>query len=143
MSIRIVFVFAGTCLFSACASYSPCPPPLLAAGAQADRACRVDGCTLAPDFTFASCCDAHDVAYWQGGSRMDRLAADQQFRACVTDKSNAVAAWLYYAGVRVGGAGFLPTPWRWGFGWNYPRTAPAENQIEKQEQSPIITQRPK
>ena len=103
---------------------APCPPELLAEDVQADKSCRVDGCTLAPDFNFGGCCVAHDVAYWQGGSRAERLDADRVFRGCVAEKSNAPAAWLYYLGVRVGGVGVLPTPWRWGFGWDYPRTGP-------------------
>lgn len=30
---------------------------------------------------------------------------------------------LRWLGVRLGGVGFLPTPWRWGYGWKWPRSA--------------------
>ncbi len=85
----------------------------------------MDGCTLAPDFNFAACCDAHDVVYWQGGNTEDRLKADRSFRQCIADGGRTALASVYYRGVRFGGVGWLPTPWRWGFGWNFPRTAPS------------------
>ena len=29
---------------------------------------KIDGCSLAPDFDFEACCDAHDEVYWRGGT---------------------------------------------------------------------------
>jgi len=90
----------------------PDPPP---------RACHVDGCSLAPDFDFTLCCDRHDVRYWPGGSKDERRHADLEFRQCVEAADHPLLAGIYYYGVRIGGSPYLPTPWRWGFGWDYPR----------------------
>ncbi len=106
-----------------CATHRPCPVSPIPNSTIADHACRIDGCTLAPDFDFAACCDAHDVAYWQGGNAEQRLTADRTFRQCIVDRDRTALASVYYRGVRLGGVGWLPTPWRWGFGWNFPRTA--------------------
>ena len=76
---------------------------------------------MAPDFDFGDCCDRHDARYWSGGSAAQRLHADQVFRACVADAGHPLAAGLYYYAVRIGGTPHLPTRWRWGFGWDYPR----------------------
>ncbi|MGR9091395.1 MAG: hypothetical protein ACU85U_12520, partial [Gammaproteobacteria bacterium] len=48
-----------------------------------------DGCSAFPNGTRAHqnlwlhCCTAHDIAYWQGGTRDERRAADFALRACV------------------------------------------------------------
>ena len=84
------------------------------------RACRVDGCTLVPDFNFSRCCDNHDIRYWAGGSASDRKAADIKFRNCIRRADHRILAEIYYYGVRVAGTPYLPTPWRWGFGWDFP-----------------------
>ena len=84
------------------------------------KACRIDGCTLSPDFDFVQCCNEHDLSYWRGGSVQMRKQADEVFRQCIADQGHPFLSVLYYYGVRVGGASFLPTPWRWGFGWQYP-----------------------
>lgn len=75
-----------------------------------------DGCSRAPDGGWAACCVAHDIAYWCGGSAADREEADQFLRQCV-NKQVPVIGSLYYAGTRLGGMPWLPTPWRWGYGW--------------------------
>lgn len=87
-----------------------------------------DGCSLYPDGTEAApqewrdCCVTHDIAYWQGGTRKQRLAADESFRACVVQRSEdpGRAARMFH-GVRAGGSAALPTPFRWGYGWGYGR----------------------
>jgi len=84
-----------------------------------------DGCSAFPDGTPAdktlwlSCCTAHDVAYWQGGNYSERLKADQNLRSCVADAGQPEIAQLMLAGVRVGGTPYLPTTFRWGYGWRY------------------------
>ncbi len=91
------------------------------------KAFTTDGCSAFPDGTFnhktlwLACCSAHDVAYWQGGTYQQRLDADQQLRACVAQVGEEEIAQLMLAGVRVGGTPYLPTPFRWGYGWPYPR----------------------
>lgn len=86
-----------------------------------------DGCSAFPNGTlehrdlWLACCTAHDLAYWQGGTYKQRVAADQNLRACVAQVGQPKLAELMLAGVRVGGTPFLPSPFRWGYGWPYPR----------------------
>jgi len=78
-----------------------------------------DVCTLWPDGDWGACCVEHDVAYWCGGSDEARSAADERFRQCVAARTDAVFAAVSWFGVRVGGAAWLPTAWRWGYGWDW------------------------
>lgn len=86
-----------------------------------------DGCSLFPDGTiehkalWLSCCTAHDYAYWQGGTYEERFLADKALRQCVAKVGQPKIAKLMLAGVRIGGSPYLPTPFRWGYGWPYPR----------------------
>ena len=86
-----------------------------------------DGCSAFPDGTlddkklWLKCCEAHDYAYWKGGTYKDRLKADQALKNCVASVGEEEIALLMLAGVRVGGSPFFPTTFRWGYGWEYPR----------------------
>lgn len=86
-----------------------------------------DGCSAFPDGTheqgqlWLSCCVAHDVAYWQGGTYEERVAADLGLQQCVAKVGDSRIAGIMLAGVRVGGTPYLPTRFRWGYGWPYPR----------------------
>jgi hypothetical protein len=98
------------------------------AGAPGLKPFTTDGCSQFPDRLEALgkdwclCCVAHDRAYWRGGTEEDRLKADQALRTCVrTASDNAELAAQMYAGVRIGGTAYLPTPFRWGYGWPYGR----------------------
>lgn len=60
----------------------------------------------------------HDLWYWVGGSLLDRLLADIRLALDsinISGASTAVARTLFI-GVSVGGVGWLPTRWKWGFG---------------------------
>ncbi len=63
----------------------------------------------------------HDLAYWQGGTREQRREADRELVRGVGAEGHPVLARSMYPGMRIGGAPWWPTPWRWGFGWSYPR----------------------
>ena len=101
-----------------------------------------DGCSLFPDQTidgrvsWCDCCFNHDLAYWLGGSREDRQAADLALKACVLEKSSdAQLAELMYQAVRWGGSPYFPNWYRWGYGWPYtrsyaPLTAAEQQQVE-------------
>lgn len=86
-----------------------------------------DGCSAFPNGTFTqqnlwlSCCIVHDKLYWQGGTYQQRLKADQHLEKCVANIGQPKIAKLMLAGVRVGGSPYLPTKFRWGYGWKYPR----------------------
>ena len=86
-----------------------------------------DGCSSFPNGTvkqnelWLSCCVAHDYAYWKGGTYQDRVAADKELVTCVSAAGETEIALLMLAGVRVGGTPYLPTRFRWGYGWPFPR----------------------
>lgn len=101
---------------------------------QPDFIFTTDGCSRAPDDHWAACCIAHDIPYWCGGSEKDREAADWFLKQCV-NRQEGIIGNLYYAGTRLGGSPWLPTPWRWGYGWDdWPRG------YEKLEHSPPVIQ---
>lgn len=84
-----------------------------------------DGCSLFPDRSlidakdWCDCCFEHDIAYWQGGTIEQRLAADEQLRDCVLAKTDdPLLADAMYNGVRVGGSPYFYNWYRWGYGWN-------------------------
>ena len=102
-----------------------------------------DGCSSFPDGTieqaslWASCCIRHDFAYWQGGSYEERLEADEELESCVAGVGEATIASLMLAGVRVGGTPYLPTSYRWGYGWPFmrgykPLTAEEKLEVRKE-----------
>ncbi len=86
-----------------------------------------DGCSAFPDGTpqqqelWLGCCRAHDLAYWRGGTASEREAADLELRECVASLGEPEIADVMLAGVRAGGTPYLPTRFRWGYGWPYPR----------------------
>ena len=98
-----------------------------------------DGCTCCPDGTFTepilwrSECVAHDLAYWKGGTRLQRLDADRALRQGIIEKGYPVRATLIYLGTRLGGVPYVPTPWRWGFGWPFPRAYGELSTAERRE----------
>jgi len=82
-----------------------------------------DGCTLvprqAPEVLNLSedHCYIHDFRYWRGGTRKERLEADRELRDSVRNSGKPLLAEATFLTVRVAGAPWFPTPWRWGFGW--------------------------
>jgi len=105
---------------------------LLCAGCKSDpqalKDFTSDGCSLFPDRSlinnddWCDCCLEHDIAYWQGGTKEQRLEADQKLRDCVLAKTgDAVLAEAMYHGVRFGGSPYFYNWYRWGYGWSYER----------------------
>jgi len=86
-----------------------------------------DGCSSFPDGTFKqkelwlNCCEKHDFDYWKGGTYEDRVVSDNNLKQCVSEVGEPEVAVLMLAGVRVGGTPYLPTSFRWGYGWSYPK----------------------
>ena len=104
-----------------------------------------DGCSSFPNGTLAekqlwlSCCQLHDYDYWKGGTYKQRLQSDKNLRLCVSKVGEPEIALLMLAGVRVGGTPFLPTKFRWGYGWPYPKFY-AELSASEMEQVNNLTQ---
>jgi len=98
-----------------------------------------DGCSSFPDGTFEqrelwlTCCTAHDYAYWKGGSYDDRLRADKALQSCVAKRGKPDVGLLMLVGVRVGGTPFLPTSYRWGYGWSFPKFYGAHTKEELEQ----------
>lgn len=96
-----------------------------------------DGCSSFPDGTIQQnalwkyCCVVHDYSYWQGGSYENRKTADKALQDCVAQVGEPEIAKLMLAGVRVGGSPYLPTSFRWGYGWPWPRGYKPLNEEEK------------
>ncbi|MFO1351085.1 MAG: hypothetical protein U1F68_10605 [Gammaproteobacteria bacterium] len=84
-----------------------------------------DHCTWFPDGDYGGCCVEHDRIYWRGGSAEARKAADRALMDCVARGGRPWLAKLMYLGVRIGGHPWLPTSWRWGYGWHWPRSGPS------------------
>ncbi|KUJ81585.1 hypothetical protein AWR36_013665 [Microbulbifer flavimaris] len=105
-----------------------------------------DGCSVFPDGTldqqelWLSCCTAHDLAYWKGGTYEERLLADQALRQCVASVGEPEIGALMLAGVRVGGSPFLPTEFRWGYGWTFPRGYQALTEQEQRQIQAVMPQ---
>lgn len=80
-----------------------------------------DGCSHFPDGDYIECCYNHDKSYFVGGSWTQRWRADKKLYKCVAAKDgfkHKLIAPVMWSGVRIFGAPFLPTPFRWGFGKN-------------------------
>lgn len=110
----------ATLIMSGCASFSVAQLAL--------KPFASDGCSLFPDRAYinqkdwCTCCVAHDLAYWRGGSAEARLKADQDLRDCVLKLTrNRALADLMFVGVRSGGGPYFFTPYRWGYGWHFGR----------------------
>jgi hypothetical protein len=84
---------------------------------QPDFIFTTDGCTRWPDSSWLACCIVHDIAYWCGGSKQNRKDADQELKQCVNNKMSMLGSIMYH-GIRMSGSPWLPTPWRWGYGWD-------------------------
>ena len=96
-----------------------------------------DGCSLFPNGNpqhkslWLQCCIQHDMAYWKGGTRPERLAADLALEQCVNNLGEPEIARIMLAGVRAGGTPYLPSSYRWGYGWSLQRGYQALNPDEK------------
>ena len=86
-----------------------------------------DGCSAFPEGTFKqkelwlTCCTAHDLDYWMGGTYEQRRQSDFRLKQCVESVGEPLIAKAMLAGVRVGGSPYWPSTFRWGYGWPYPR----------------------
>jgi hypothetical protein len=104
---------------------------LFSTPAQAELAeFTTDGCSafldhplLSKSRSWAHCCVTHDLAYWQGGTLDQRVAADQELFSCVENalgKGHSLPFFIWL-GVKMGGSpygSYNPFYWRWGYGWS-------------------------
>ena len=85
-----------------------------------------DGCSLffdsLPLHDFTEGCFAHDVAYWAGGTKEERKAADRALKDSVAETGpvGMLMQYPFYIGVRLFGTSFIAHAFNvhWGFGWD-------------------------
>ena len=80
-----------------------------------------DGCSCWPDWDYYDCCYNHDKDYWWGGTPQERKESDLRLMKCISEKGHTILPIFMYIGVRINGHGWLPTPFRWGFGRPWPQ----------------------
>ncbi len=123
MRLSLLYCLLGICSFSF---------------AEEIRPFESDGCSMFPDGTFEEqnlwleCCIEHDYQYWKGGTYEQRKKADNDLKLCVANVGQTKTAELMLAGVRVGGSPYLPTRFRWGYGWPWPRGYSELNAVEQE-----------
>ena len=134
---RRALAFLSVTLFTSCSAPSSIQPDDL-------RAFASDGCSRFPDGTredrnlWCHCCLEHDKAYWQGGSREERKAADAELRNCVEAVGRPKTGVIMELGVRAGGSPMWPTRFRWGYGWPYFRGYKTLTAAEEQRAEDLL-----
>lgn len=78
---------------------------------------------------WAECCFTHDMSYWVGGTKDDRISADNELTKCVKEASDSINGFLMYIGVRMGGEPG-DAAYSWGYGWTKDRDYFEVNQAE-------------
>jgi hypothetical protein len=61
--------------------------------------------------TWRECCVVHDRAYYYGGTREEKRAADEAFGVLLGSTMQIA--------VSIGGLPYLPTSYRWGYGEDF------------------------
>lgn len=103
-----------------------------------------DGCSVVADGNlidptkWRKCCVIHDLAYWQGGTSLERARADLRLSQCIGKSGEYLVALFYYVGVRLGGEPYSPASWNWGYGWSINRGyAPLSLEEKKQVEAEL------
>jgi hypothetical protein len=70
------------------------------------------------------CCVIHDEAYYKGGSKQQKLIADQNLKQCVSEtigeeNLGIVLGIMMEKTVNIGGLPYFPTSYRWGYGEDF------------------------
>ncbi len=133
MKFILIFCF----LFSAVQELAAMP--LVTPVARDNHPFNYDGCTMfiegppSEPNKWADCCFEHDLFYWAGGVKKQRLAADRGLRQCFRDKGYPRLAELIYIAVRTGR--ISPLPFRgqqWGNAWSPYRNYRCLNSVDIQ-----------
>lgn len=70
------------------------------------------------------CCVEHDKAYYYGGSRGEKMEADEALKLCVSKNLNDETAGILLGlamqmAVTIGGQPYFATSYRWGYGEDF------------------------
>ncbi|MFK8012815.1 MAG: hypothetical protein AB8B80_12300 [Marinicellaceae bacterium] len=72
------------------------------------------------NLAWRNCCEIHDEAYYYGGSKEEKLIADEKLSICVSKVvGNQFIGKAMQVAVEIGGGPHLPTPYRWGYGEDF------------------------
>lgn len=88
---------------------------------------QTDYCTYFPEGTLRNpglwqqCCFDHDLRYWFGGTKNDRLKADLKLRECVEKKAGSFMGHMMFFGIRAGRFSPLKHKYKWSWGWDEKR----------------------
>ncbi len=71
-----------------------------------------------------SCCVVHDQAYYYGGTKQQKIIADQNLKLCVSESIGEenlgiVLGKMMEKTVSIGGSPYFPTSYRWGYGEDF------------------------
>lgn len=105
----------------------------IAPSRQPAFAFTTDGCSMVPDGDWGACCVEHDMKYWCGGDREQRLDADKELKQCVASDAGPARAQLMFLGTRLGGLRRLPFGWRWGYGHSWTLLPHRDNEDAQNE----------
>jgi len=81
----------------------------------------------AKELPWRKCCEVHDRAYYYGGTRDEKKAADEALKQCVTrtlgqDITGILLGSAMKIAVTIGGLPYFNTPYRWGYGEDFQGT---------------------
>ena len=86
---------------------------------------ETDFCTNYPEGTqekpelWKHCCLMHDMFFWAGGNKADRLDADLKLKNCIADTGSLYQARIMYLAVRAGSYSPIKYPkMKWNNGWD-------------------------
>jgi len=66
------------------------------------------------------CCEIHDKAYYYGGTKKQKILADEKLSSCVSQVvGNQFLGKAMQTAVEIGGGPYLPTSYRWGYGEDF------------------------
>lgn len=79
------------------------------------------------ELLWRKCCVVHDRAYYYGGTREEKLAADEALKKCVAqtlgdDIFGKMLGSAMQAAVNIGGLPYFATSYRWGYGKDFSGT---------------------
>jgi len=69
---------------------------------------------------WGNCCSELDREYWRGGTFIAQREANSAFRTCLGDVyPESYMPIIAYYGLYAVSSPFVPTSWRWGYGWDF------------------------
>jgi hypothetical protein len=82
---------------------------------------------LKEELPWRKCCEVHDRAYYYGGTRDEKKAADEALKQCVAqtldqDITGILLGSAMEIAVTIGGLPYFNTSYRWGYGEDFRNT---------------------